>query len=178
MKKILILVVFVMFSACAKPTPNQITIPKNSHLAIATATVGLTESNDYRKLKTLIGFDPRYTEWCAGYVNTILELSEHDSLNTLGNRNPLLARSFLSYGIPTSYPTTGDIVIFKRGNSGWQGHVGFYIKTDIIDGREYFLVLGGNQGDEVSYEYFPTSKLLGIRKLVHPERFELPTYPL
>ena len=54
----------------------------------------------------------------------------------------------------------GDIVIFPRGKEGWQGHVGFYVETQ----GDYWVILGGNQKNEVRYDLFLPRKALGIRR--------------
>jgi uncharacterized protein (TIGR02594 family) len=80
-----------------------------------------------------------------------------------------MARSFLDYGEKTTEPVQGDIVIFERGNSGWQGHVGFFISVKDINGVQMISVLGGNQDDAVNVKYYPASKVLGFRKVPKPE---------
>ena len=54
--------------------------------------------------------------------------------------------------------------MFPRGNQGWQGHVGFYLKTQIINGVEYYLILGGNQSSRVSIKAYRSNNALGIRR--------------
>lgn len=82
------------------------------------------------------------------------------------NENPLLARSFLDWGEPVDEPILGDIVVFPRGNSGWQGHVGFYIMTDTIDDVTYYVILGGNQDNMVTYDSYPAASALSIRRQI------------
>jgi len=54
--------------------------------------------------------------------------------------------------------------VFPRGNQGWQGHVGFYLRTIEVNGTEYYYILGGNQSNKVSIELFRANKSLGIRR--------------
>ena len=54
----------------------------------------------------------------------------------------------------------GDVVVFKRGNSSWQGHVAFFVK----DKGALIEVLGGNQSNAVNVKGYQASKLLGIRR--------------
>jgi uncharacterized protein (TIGR02594 family) len=75
-----------------------------------------------------------------------------------------MARSFLEWGDPVDKPEQGDIVIFTRNGSNWQGHVGFYVSTKIVNGEKHYSVLGGNQDDAVSIKQYPVSDLLGIRR--------------
>ena len=77
-----------------------------------------------------------------------------------------MARSFLDWGIPVSKKNIqpGDIVVFPRGDQDWKGHVGFYIKTQIVDGKEYYYILGGNQKNKVSLELYRSNRALDIRR--------------
>lgn len=110
--------------------------------------------------------DPRYTEWCAAFVNAVLQESNIDSLTDIGHRNPLAARSWLEWGESVDTPKAGDIIIFPRGKNNWQGHVGFYAGSVVrnSNGRTYYRILGGNQNDRVSIVEYPASKALGIRR--------------
>jgi hypothetical protein len=63
-------------------------------------------------------------------------------------------------------PEFGDIVVFPRGNQGWQGHVGFYIETVQVDGIDHYVILGGNQKNKVSYDLYPASKAIAIRRWI------------
>jgi len=69
------------------------------------------------------------------------------------------ARSWLKWGEKEENPTEGCVVVFSRGKS-WQGHVGFYVKSD----KKYVWCLGGNQGDSVSVRKYKKSKVLDYRK--------------
>lgn len=54
------------------------------------------------------------------------------------------------------------MVVLSRGDpNGWQGHVGFYAGK-AANGN--ILVLGGNQGNKVSVQEYPTARVLGYRK--------------
>jgi hypothetical protein len=63
-----------------------------------------------------------------------------------------------------------DVVILKRGGGNQpgpevidaQGHVGFFAG---LEGTK-ILVLGGNQSDAVDVSRYPSSRLLGIRRLL------------
>jgi len=112
----------------------------------------LSDGNDMK-------VDPTHIPWCAGFVNAVLSKAGYQGTGSL------LARSFLGYGIPTTYPREGDIVVFARGKSKTAGHVGFYVGEETLDGVKYIKVLGGNQNREVSVAYYPANKLLGYRKL-------------
>ena len=133
-------------------------------LSTATAMVGLDEKTDRELLKDRMGVDPVRTQWCAAFVNYVL--NDHGIPGSEAvSSNPLTARSFIYWGSYVISPEFGDIVVFPRGNQGWQGHVGFYIETVQVDGIDYYVILGGNQDDKVSYDLYPASKAIAIRRL-------------
>ena len=124
---------------------------------------GFDEKQHRTEIKALIGLDPRRYEWCAAFVNSILELHDVPGSESV-SEHPLLARSFLKWGEPVEEPELGDIVVFTRSNSNWKGHVGFYIESTVIDGVPSYIVLGGNQDNMINHKAYPTSRLLGIRR--------------
>jgi uncharacterized protein (TIGR02594 family) len=67
------------------------------------------------------------------------------------------AKAWLEYGERLEKPCLGCIVIFDRKGGG---HVGFAIGKDRL-GR--LLILGGNQGNQVSVMPFDTTRVLGYR---------------
>ena len=127
--------------------------------------MGLHERKDRAELRELIGVDPVRVEWCAAFVNAVLE-QNRVSGSSLVSDYPLTARSFLDWGspIPSNRIRRGDIVIFPRGAESWQGHVGFYWGTVQRNGKEYWQILGGNQSNRVGIELYPASSALGIRR--------------
>jgi len=104
--------------------------------------------------------------WCSAFVNYVCWLLR------LPRSKSLRARSWLNVGqaIALKDAEPGfDVVILSRG-IGTQpgpevidapGHVGFYAGQ--INDRVYLL--GGNQGNAVSTLNYPTSRLLGVRRL-------------
>lgn len=96
------------------------------------------------------------TAWCAAFVGAMLVRSGYDGTGSL------LARSYLEWGsgVDIKDARAGDIAVFKRGNSSWQGHVGF---ITMIDG-DYLHILGGNQMDQVNVRKYSKANLLGIRR--------------
>lgn len=104
------------------------------------------------------------TAWCAAFVGAMLHRSG------LPKTGALNARSYLEWGeaVDRKDAREGDIVVFERGNSSWQGHVGFFVK----DNGDTITVLGGNQSNAVNRRAYVSAKLLGIRRLketVEPE---------
>jgi uncharacterized protein (TIGR02594 family) len=171
MKK-LIAMMFAMYCLVACTANAVVSIPQqdNTKVSVLPGNVLLEayrfygvhetrpELNDY-----LEGVNPRHTEWCAAFVNQVLYESGVPGSESVSNV-PLMARSFLTWGDAVVEPKPGDIVVFPRGNQGWQGHVGFYLKTDNINGVDYYIILGGNQNNRVSIKPYLASRALGIRR--------------
>lgn len=93
------------------------------------------------------------TAWCAAFANAMLKRAGVEGTNSLA------ARSFLQWGQKLTTPRVGCIVVFKRGTSSWQGHVGFYVGET----KTHIRVLGGNQGNAVSIASYNKKSLLGYR---------------
>lgn len=113
--------------------------------------------NWYRKLIVSVYDDE--TAWCSTFVNFCALEAGYERTGKLN------ARSWLHIGerITTRQARQGDVIIFERGNSVWQGHVAFIQSINLETGRA--VCLGGNQNDAVNLQSYPLSKLLGIRRL-------------
>lgn len=155
MKKILLF--SILFLASCGWSKEYAT--KQTVLVSAFKYNGLEEDKDREVIKELVGVDPVQTEWCAAFVNAVLKESDMKTSADF-NDYPFMARSFLSWGKEVDKPKFGDIVVFERGESGWQGHVGFFIEER---GNKY-LVFGGNQNDKITFKEYSKNKLLGIRR--------------
>ena len=96
------------------------------------------------------------TAWCAAFVGAMLRRAGVKSTGALN------ARSYLDWGTPVNRKNAlpGDVVVFKRGNSSWQGHVAFFVK----DRGALIDVLGGNQSNAVNVKGYQAAALLGIRR--------------
>jgi uncharacterized protein (TIGR02594 family) len=156
-------------------TPRQLKdqIKINSqNILIAEMYLGFTESKNRYELKEFMNIDPRIIEWCAAFVNSVLNENDIPGSATV-SIHPLLARSFLEWGDPVDHknkdPMPGDVVIFPRGRASWQGHVGFYVETVNIDGKEYWRILGGNQKNSVSIELYDPKRALAVRRHQYTE---------
>lgn len=132
--------------------------------------IGLEERNNRYEIREFIGVDPVRVEWCAAFVNAILELDNIPGSDSVSD-TPLMARSFLSWGdrVERSQVSRGDVVVFPRGGVSWQGHVGFYVETQIIDRQEWWVILGGNQDNTVSYALYDPRRAIGIRRYLIKE---------
>jgi len=108
--------------------------------------------------KAKIVLDPFTTPWCAAFVNACLA-----AVNLKGT-GLVNARSFLTWGIKVDEDEAeeGDVIIFTRGGSTWQGHVAFFVEWE--DDRGLVKVLGGNQSDKVCYAFYAQDRILGIRR--------------
>lgn len=93
------------------------------------------------------------TAWCAAFINAVLKRTGYKGTQRLD------ARSFQNFGQKLSEPRIGCIVVFKRGNSSWQGHVAFYLGET----PTHIRVLGGNQNNSVSIANYPKKDLLAYR---------------
>jgi len=161
--KINLLLAAFFISAC------QTTI--DDSVVTAQPYIGLQERQDRTELRELVGVDPVRTEWCAAFVNAILEKDNIPNLNNQTKYPPLMARSFLYWGerVERVNIQRGDVVIFPRGSQGWQGHVGFYVETQVHNGKEYWIILGGNQQNQVRYDLYSPRRALGIRRWINTE---------
>lgn len=173
MKYILGIILFACLAACTPPRSAMIDIldsrkpirVENSNPTYkAIQYINFSERTHREELKELTGVDPRRTEWCAAFVNAVLEESGIPS--NKDHKYPLTARAFLDWGVKVKKPEPGDVVVFPRGNQGWQGHVGFFIREAEINGVTYYYILGGNQKNKVSIEMYRASRALGIRRAV------------
>jgi uncharacterized protein (TIGR02594 family) len=164
MKYLLLILSINILAACATQSNTMSTV------TTATPYIGLEERQNRKELRELTGVDPVRTEWCAAFVNAILELEGIPGSESVSD-NPLMARSFLDWGTRVEKVDVqkGDIVVFPRGNQGWQGHVGFYVQTQVHNGKEYWLILGGNQDNKVRYDLYPANRVIGIRRFVQKE---------
>ena len=142
------------------------TVSTSDSVITAQPYIGLQERQDRTEIRELVGVDPVRTEWCAAFVNAVLEKDNIPNLNNQTKYPPLMARSFLYWGerIERADIQRGDVVVFPRGNKGWQGHVGFYVETQVHEEKEYWVILGGNQQNQVRYDLYRPGKAIGIRR--------------
>ncbi len=92
--------------------------------------------------------------WCAAFVGACLERAG------IASTRSLMARSYLDWGEPrrraappAPSPSSAAAPIPRLG------HVGFLVGSTATD----IILLGGNQGDAVTVQAFPRSRLLGLR---------------
>jgi len=92
--------------------------------------------------------------WCSSFVNWCMKQA------LLRGTSKANARSWLDWGVGLNIPAFGCVVVLRRGDSNWQGHVGFFVG---FDGKNKIKILGGNQSDKVCVQSFPKNKVLGYR---------------
>lgn len=111
----------------------------------------IIEYHNYTNLKATTDEIP----WCSSFVNWCVFKA-----NLIGTRSAA-ARSWLKWkhGKKVEYKNIykGCLVVLKRGNHPWQGHVGFYAG---LKQNNKILVLGGNQKNKVCYLWYKESDIL------------------
>lgn len=139
-------------------------LAKLKQLIIATKYLGVKEFVGKEHNPIILGWAkelnlPYYsdeTPWCSLFVNYVCMKAG------LPYTNKLNARSWLDIGTKVTSPRPGDIAVFWRNHQqSWEGHVGFYMVGD----DKNIGVLGGNQGNMVSTQFYKASQLLGYRRL-------------
>lgn len=127
---------------------------------------------DNPQIMAMLKLDAEWPEadevpWCSAFTNYVCWLLR------LPRSKSLRARSWLEVGraVKLEDAEIGDIIVLQRG-SGQQpgpeviaapGHVGFY--AGLGDDGSVIEVLGGNQSNTVKVSRYPTSRLLGVRRL-------------
>jgi uncharacterized protein (TIGR02594 family) len=94
--------------------------------------------------------------WCSAALNTWMVES-----NSRGTGS-LAARSWLTWGRAVDIRKViprGAVLIFRRGNSSWQGHVCLCLE----DRGDILTVIGGNQSDGVTIARYRKAALIGAR---------------
>lgn len=102
------------------------------------------------------------TPWCAAFVGAVL------AQLGLPPSGSLAARSYLAWGreVQSGDAEPGDVVVLWRGSpASWQGHVGFLVRFE----RDRVVLRGGNQGDRVSDQSYPTNRIVAIRRVDRDE---------
>ncbi len=94
------------------------------------------------------------TPWCSAFVNWCME-----ETGIKGTENAA-ARSWVQWGRELAEPEIGCVVVLWRGSpTGWQGHVGFFVKETLTT----VSLLGGNQGDQVNISKYSKDRVLSYR---------------
>ena len=108
------------------------------------------------------------TAWCSIFMNWCAQKAD------LHGSKEVSARSWLTTGNLVITPEPGDVVVYWREDIGsWKGHVGLFMGFDQSGNCIY--TLGGNQGNQVSITEYPSSQLLGFRRLQPLKKAEIPS---
>jgi uncharacterized protein (TIGR02594 family) len=94
--------------------------------------------------------------WCSAAVNAWM-VEAH-----CRGTGSLVARSWLSWGRAVEMRKTiprGAVLVHRRGNSSWQGHVCLCLE----DRDGILTVIGGNQSDGVTIDRYRKAALIGAR---------------
>lgn len=102
------------------------------------------------------------TPWCSAFMNWVMSQVGGEM-----STSPL-ARSWMSVGTDvTTSPREGDIAVFFSTLNQINGHVGLYVCHS--PDRKRVLILGGNQGNQVCYQWYPVTgqalRLASIRRI-------------
>lgn len=133
------------------------------HLVEAVKLIGVLETPGAQDNPTIMGwadevgiarnvYSSDEIPWCGLYMAVVMKRAGRDVVN-----NPLWARSWARFGVPTSVAMRGDVLVFKRGSGG---HVGIYVAED----DTCYHVLGGNQSNQVSVTRILKSRCISIRR--------------
>lgn len=133
--------------------------PLPSWIQVAKREIGIKEIRggehpriiEYHSKTTLQATEDEIS-WCSSFVNWVMWKCKMERSGSAA------ARSWLGYGKRLPGFKKYAIVVFKRGNSSWQGHVAFAIKDN---GNGTIQVLGGNQSDQVCYANYLKTNVLG-----------------
>lgn len=158
----ILFIICLFISACTNTERLKAQAKKVDIIAVADKYAGLHEKTNNKELKTLLKVDPVITEWCAAFVNAILHSQDIPGSDAY-SKNPYMARSFLKWGKEVENPLLGDIIVFPR-EKPWEGHVGFYVASYEENGISYYIILGGNQSDYVSYQAYKANTAISIRR--------------
>lgn len=90
--------------------------------------------------------------WCAAFVGATLARANKP------NTGSLVARDYVKYGNRLKSPKKYCIGVMRRGNSSWEGHVGYVMDFD----RDWVWMLGGNQSNSVNVQRFPRNKFIAF----------------
>jgi|GEM_PF-1164548 len=144
------------YAGCPEPAePPWYTLAKQE-MEAGVAEIAGDEHNprilEYHQTTTLKADDDEKA-WCSAFINWCVEMTG------VKGSGSAAARSWLQWGFRLMNPRLGCVVVFSRGRNPAHGHVGFYVGE--ADGK--VMVVGGNQGDQVSVAGYAKDRVLGYR---------------
>jgi len=159
MGRLIILFIMTIVASCS---PSEFAARMEEKKAKEQSETVVTYASNYIGMHEV---ENRKIEWCAAFVNSVLSTNGMPGSESV-SRHPLVAKSFLKWGEEVEdEPRPGDVVVFPRGRRAWQGHVGFFV-TSYLDeeGKLYYVILGGNQNNTVSYKVYEERKAISVRR--------------
>jgi len=126
-------------------------------------------------------WDPTKSAWCATFVTHILERLGADRLNP--NAKPMSedaygrvrADAYKKYGSKVNLEDAreGDIVLLDLTGNGVADHATFHVGDRSEFNRDpsspFITILGGNQGDRVSFREIDKSQVLAVRRITYDD---------
>jgi len=165
----------------AQPAPaasdGQQSQPKGGDAIVSTASTQLGQNSASIRpflQQTEQSLDPTRANWCAAFVNGVLNASGVQGTTGPGKN---VATGFLNWGVPVQGdPQPGDVLVQPRGHpaGGIGGHVGIFA-GQIADGQHgevYYLMQSGNYNGHVSYSWEPAQTVVARRapELAQPQQ--------
>ena len=154
--------------------PIEDPIETRTSYEIAQDYIGITESEDGDLINEWWQYlgRPDYDykiEWCSLFVS-VCEIAS-GSLKYEDVPQPFeVARSWKN-AKPDNYKFVdfgemeiGDIIVTSRGDSSWQGHVGYYAGEEK---EGYFLCLGGNKSNSVKIGNISKDRVVSVLRHIN-----------
>lgn len=113
------------------------------------------------------GKDDSKLPWCGGFCAWALQRAGQSFPSKYAS-----ALAWLEWGTPCG-PELGAVAVLKRKGGG---HVGFV--DAVSPSGQHVRLVGGNQNDKVSAEWFPFDRIEGYRKPVGSTLVAAATLPL
>ncbi len=150
-----------MFECFARAKESLSPSPIPSWIQVAKREIGVKEvpgsGDNPRIIEYHAATSLKSTEdsvaWCSSFMNWVMRECHMERSGSAA------ARSWLGYGTHLKGFKQYSIVVFRRGNSSWQGHVAFAID----DLGKTIRVLGANQSDQICYAVYSKADVLGYR---------------
>lgn len=147
-----------------------------AHLAVAANLIGQRESalNDSPFIRSLWARLNipwlKNAPWCGGFVAYVLDVCKLPY-----QKSPYRALEWANYGGACALPHLGCVAVMERKGGG---HVAFVVGGRVIAGEQWYLLLGGNQGDAVSIMAVKESSIKCYRAVPDGlQKAKVPLYP-
>lgn len=155
--------------AAAQPAPAPSQAPQDAPPADGAAVASTASSlvgNNATSIKPFLqqtgqSLDPQKSNWCAAFVNGVLEANGVEGTTGAGKN---IATGFLKWGAPVADdPQAGDVLVQPRGHpaGGLGGHVGI-ATGHVAEGPSgtFYLMQSGNLNGKVAYSWEPAQSVV------------------